>query len=304
MLLRNNNPALLEPGFKEIFDDAFNEVPMVFPRIFNVMDSQKQDEKFSGMTGFGQLDETGEGEQIVYEDPNMMYDVTFVHKKFTKGFKVSEENMEDDLYNIIKNKPADLGRAARRTAENSAANVLNRGWNTSYPGGDAKPLFSTIHPRSDGGSSQSNASGTGITLTDENLHTGELAVMQQLDDKGQIIQVMPRRIVVPLDLVKDAEIITGSDGRSGSADNDKNVYKGKYDVVGWEYLTLNNTHWMLQDPSQHKLTFLWRVRPEFKNDAAFDAGMALFKVRARWSNGHIDWRGMWGSLGDGAAYSS
>lgn len=302
--LRTNFADLLEPGFKQIFDDAFQETPMVFPSIFNVESSKKQDEKTSGVTGFGLLNQTSESDSIVYEDPVQMFDTRFIHQKYTKGFKVSEELVEDDLYNVIKTKPAALGRAARRTAETSAANVLNRAFNTSYLGGDGQPLCSTIHARSDGGSTQSNASSTGLTLTDENLETGKIAMREQLDDKGMRIQTMASRIIVPVNLEKTANIIIGSDKRAGTADNDMNVNKGKFDVIAWEYLTVNNTLWFLQDKSQSKLQWYWRIKPEFKQDNAFDTGMALFKVRTRFSNGWSDWRGMWGSLGDGSAYSS
>lgn len=301
--LRNNFGDLLEPGFREIFNDAYDELPLVFPQIFNVDSSTKQDEKVSGVTGFGLLAQTDEGESVQYEDPNQMYDTTFIHQKYTKGFKISEELYEDDQYNVMRSKPAQLARAARRTAENSAANVFNRAFNSSYLGGDGQELISTVHPRSDGGSSQSNASATGITLTEENLETGRIAARQQLDDKGMRIQVMPNMLLVPVDLEKDAEILTGSTLRSGSADNDLNVYKGKFQVIAWDYLTLNDTMWFLIDKRQSQLQWYWRVKPEFKQDNAFDTGMALFKVRTRFSNGWGDWRGVWGSKGDGAAYS-
>jgi len=300
---RSNFADLLEPGFRTIFDDAFSELPMVMEKIFKVNSSEKQDEKDSGVTGFGYLDETSEGGAIQYEDPVQMYDVTYVHKKYTKGFKVSEELVEDDQYNVIRRKPAQLGRAARRTAENSAAGSLNNAFSTSYQGGDEKPLCSTIHPRSDGGSSQSNASSTGITLTDDNLETARIAFRKQLDDKGMKIDVMARQILVPVDLEKTAVTLTGSEKRAGTADNDLNFYKGMLDVISWQYLS-STTAWFLLDPQQHQLNWFWRVRPEFKQDNAFDTGMALFKTRTRYSNGWSDWRGVWGSKGDGSAYSS
>ncbi len=301
--IRNSFGDLLEPGFRQIFDDAYVEVPMVFPQVFSEETSEKQDERVSGVTGFGLLSQTGEGETVVYEDPVQMYDTTFVHLKYTKGFKVSEELVEDDQYNVIKGKPAQLARAARRTAENSAANVLNRAFNTSYLGGDGKPLASTIHPRSDAGTAQSNASATGITFTDANFEVGRIAARNQLDDKGMKIQVMPNTIVVPINLEKDANILVGSMQRPGTADNDTNVYNNKYKVVSWEYLT-STTNWFLLDKQQSKLMFYWRIKPEFKQDNAFDTGMALFKTRTRFSNGFADWRGIWGSKGDGLAYSS
>ena len=294
---------ILEPGFREIFDDAFSEVPQVFPQLFHVNTSTKQDEKDSGVTGFGLLQVTSEGGAIDYEDPIQMYDVRYTHLKYTKGFKVSEELYEDDQYNVINKKPAALARSARRTAESSAANVWIRAFDTSYLGGDSKPLCSTIHPRSDGGSSQSNASATSIPLTEENLETGKIAARGQLDDKGMKIQTMPDTILVPVNLEKDAEIIVNSTLRPGVADNDYNVYKGKFKVVAWEWLT-STTAWFLIDSRQHQLNWFWRIKPEFKQDIAFDTGMALFKCRTRFSNGFSDWRGVWGSQGSNAVYSS
>lgn len=303
MLTRPQFPDLLEPGFRDIFDGAYAEIPEVFPQLFHVETSNKQDEKMSGSTGFGLLQQTDEGGAVDYEDPIQTYDKTFTHLKYTKGFKVSEELWEDDQYNIIKRKPAMLGRAARRTAEYYAASVFNNAFSTSYLGGDAKPLFSVSHPRADGGTAQSNASATGITLTEENLETGRLAAKEQLDDKGQKIQTLPDTILVPNDLEKTANIIMSSALRSGTADNDFNFYRGKFKVVPWEWIT-STTAWFLIDSNMHELYWFWRVKPEFKQDVAFDTGMGLYKCRARFSYGWSNWRGVWGSKGDGLAYAS
>ena len=301
---RSNFGDLLEPGFKKIFDDAYQEEPEVYPQIFNVDSSSKQDEKYSGVTGFGLYEQTDEGAQVNYDDPVQMYDVTLTHVKYTKGFKISEELYEDDQYNVMKGKPAQMGRAARRSVETITSNILNRAFNSSYAdGGDGEELCSTDHDRSDGGSAQSNASDTGITLTDTNLETGMLAARQQLDDRGMIIQVNPDTLIVPLNLEKEARILVNSSGRPGTADNDLNVYQGKFKVIAWEYLTVNDTIWFLLDKSQAKLLWLWRIKPEFKQDVTFDTGMALFKSRFRGVGGWTDWRGVWGSLGDGASYS-
>lgn len=300
---RNTFSDLLEPGFRKIFDDVLKEEEQVFPQLFHVNSSEKQDEKDSGVTGFGLMQLTGEGDAVDYEDPNQMYDVTYTHQKYTKGFKVSEELYEDDQYNIINKKPAALAKSARRTAEYSAANVFNRAFNSSYLGGDGEELCSTTHPSSAGLASQGNASAAGITLTEPNLETGRLAMREQLDDKGQIVQVMADTLLVPVNLEKQANIIVNSTKRSGIADNDYNFYQGKFKIIAWEYLTVNNTIWFLIDSSVHQLNWFWRIKPEFKQDTAFDTGMALYKCRSRFSNGWSDWRGVWSSLGDGGQYA-
>jgi phage major head subunit gpT-like protein len=299
--IRANFGDLLEPGLRKIFDDKFAEIPEVFSSIFHVNSSEKDVERDSAVTGFGLLTQTAEGGAISYEDPLQMYDVSYVHLKYTKGFKVSEELYEDDRYNIINKKPQALARAARRTAEYLAATVFNNGF-TSGTGGDAKYLFSISHPRADGGTAQSNASGSGIALSDANLNTGLLAMRGQLDDKGMPIMAKANVLLVPPELEMTAQILTKSQLRSGTANNDYNYYQGLLKVVAWDWLS-SSTAWFLLDSNLHELNWFWRVRPEFKQDNAFDTGYALYKTRMRCSKGWSDWRGVWGSEGDATSYT-
>ena len=297
---RANFGDLLEPGLRKIFDDRYKEIPEVFSSIFHVNSSGVDVERDSAVTGFGLLTATAEGAPIPYEDPIQMYDVSYVHLKYTKGFKVSEELVEDDRYNVIKKKPAALARSARRTAEYLGSQVFNNAFSSGV-GGDAKYLCSVAHPRADGGTQQSNASGSGITLTETNLNTGLLAMRGQLDDKGMKIGVKSTILLVPPTLHKTAVEITKSSLRSGTADNELNYYNGMVRVIDWDWLS-SSTAWFLLDSDVHQLEWFWRIRPEFKQDNSFDTGMALFKTRMRCSRGWSDWRGVWGSLGDGANY--
>ena len=60
---------LLEPIFRKVFDDRYQEIPEIFSTILKVGTSDKMEEKDSAVTGFGYLTETGEGENISYDDP-------------------------------------------------------------------------------------------------------------------------------------------------------------------------------------------------------------------------------------------
>ena len=305
MINRSYVPDTLEPGFKEIFLDNYAETERVYPSFFKVMDSQKQTERFSEMSGFGYPVAKAEGAPIDYEDPVQGYDTTLTHVVFAKGFKVTREAIDDDQYNVISQLPAKLGRSMRRWEEKSGSYVFERAFNTTYTGADDKPLASTIHNRADGGSSQSNASATGITLTEANYETARLAMRNFKDHKGMKIDITPNKVVVPIELEKTARIIFESSLRSGTADNDLNFYKGTITVVPWVYLgDTSTTAWYLVDSSQSGLVWLWRDRVEFKNDQTFDTEVKLYKARERFTNGWYDWRGTWGSKGDGAAYSS
>jgi phage major head subunit gpT-like protein len=294
----------LLPQLAEVYFDRYEAEPEMMPSIFKVKTSDRDKEIESAVSGFSLLIQTAELGPLDYEDPNQMYKTTYSHLKYTKGFKVSQELVEDDQHNVIRAMPEALGKAAKRTQEYYAASVFNNGFSTSYTSyGDGKPLFSTGHLRADGGTAQSNASSTGITLTETNLETARIAFRKFLDDKGQRFMSNPSTLLAPVDLEKTALILSKSTLRPGTGNNDYNVYQGMFDVKVWEYLT-STTAWFLLDMRNHLISWYWRIRPEFKQDNAFDADAALYKTRVRFSYGWSDWRGTWGSKGDAGSYTS
>jgi phage major head subunit gpT-like protein len=298
MTFKSNFGDLLEPGFREIYDDRFKSIPSIFPQLLTVNSSTKQSEKDSAISGFGYFEETVEGGQVNYEDPVQMFDVTYTHKKYTKGFKISEEMYDDDMYRIMNRKPGQLAIAAQRTTEYQAAGLFNNAFSTTQKGGDGKPLCSIYHTRSDGGTDQMNKAATDLALSDTNLNTAVLAFESQLDDKGMKIAAEAKVLLVPRTLKKTATVLTQSEGLTQTDYNDMNYSKTLgLKVIAWHYLT-STTAWFLIDPSIALLNWFWRKQPEFSQENSFDTGMALFKTSMRFSKGFSDWRGVYGSKGD------
>jgi hypothetical protein len=301
--IRGNFQDELDPALRKIFFDRYDEEPQVMPMVFNIMTSDRDSEKLSGATGFGKMVQTSELGSLDYEDPLAMYKTTITHLKYTKGFKVSQELVEDDQHNVISQMPRALAKSVVYTTEYHGASVFNNAFSTSYTSyGDGLPLCSTKHTRADGGTAQSNASSSEIVFSESNLETGRLALEKALNDKGQIVNFKADTLLIPIELRKSAQIITESTMRPGTANNDVNVYDGVFKVIPWRYLT-NTTAWFLMDKSNHLIDWIWRVRPEFKNDFNFDADAALYKVRVRFGFGWADWRGVWGSSGEAVSYT-
>ena len=293
----------LDPSIRKIFFDRYDEEPQVMPRVFEVGTSSLDSEVDSATTGFGKLQQTSELGALDYEDPVKMYRTTYTHLKYTKGFKVSQELVEDDQNNVISAMPKALAKSVVYTTEYWGASVFNNAFSTSYTSyGDAKPLISTGHTRADGGTAQSNGSSSGIVLSETNLETGRLALEKALNDKGEIVNFNADTILHGVDLRKTSQILTESSMRPGTANNDVNIYEGVFKVIPWRYIT-STTAWFLMDSRNKVIKWYWRVRPEFKSDFNFDADAALYKVRARFSFGWSDWRGVWGSKGDATSYT-
>jgi len=290
---RANFGDLLEPGLREIFFQQYSELPTVYDKIFHVLDSSRQQETDSSVSGFGQLVETTEGAPVTYEDPIQGYDKTYVHKKYTKGFKVTKELYEDDQYGIIAKMPKALATATSRTVETICGNIFDNSFD-SGTGGDSTYLSSATHPRTDGGTAISNTHTYG--LTEAYLESALIAMRGTLDDKGQHILVRPDTLLIPKELEKEATVLLQSVGRTATNYNEINPYQGRLNLVVWDYLDLTQA-WYVLDSGLHQLNFFWRIQPEFTQDESFDTDAALYKTRCRFSVGWSDWRGVWGSTG-------
>lgn len=307
---RSNFGDLLEPGLRKIYDDVYQNIPQMYASIFNVGTSDKESEKDSAVTGFGLLNNVAEKGDFPEVDIFQGFSKVYTHVKFGGIFTVSKELHDDDLYNVINKKPKSLAEAVANTTEYQAATVFHNAFSTSHLGGNGKPLCSVSQKREDGGSAQSNASSTGIPFTEENLEIGRLALRQQRNARGlPMISGQKPFVLVPPAREKEAVIVTQSDKRAETADNDLNLYKGTIaNVMVWDWLSADvggsDDAWFLIDPGLHQLNFFWRKKAEFEQDTLLSNEVSRFKASMRFSFGFSDWRGVWGSKGDGQAYSN
>ncbi len=303
MANRSNFGDILEPGLREIFFTNYQAKPQKYTKVFNVLKSTKQEETDSSVSGFGKFDEVGEGSPLPYEEPLQGYDVSYVHKSYKKGFKVTEELYEDEQYNVINRMPKRLGESARRTVEQFAADILNDGFTSSVRvGGDAKALFATDHPRVDGGTAISNIVGTNMDLAEDAIKLARQKMRETLDDKGELIDVMPNQLVVPGALDETARILIKSTGRTATTSlNEINPYQDEMEVVVWDYLSAaaggSDTAWFMFDTAVREINFFWRKALTFAQDSSFSTDEALYKAKMRFSAGWSNWRGAIGSTG-------
>ncbi len=288
---------LLEPGLRSIFfkqTEALVQESRI-PLLFNQMNSEKAQEHFLGIGGFGDWEAyTGE---IAFDDFVEGYKTTLTHEEYTKGFKVERKLVDDDLYSVINQRPAGLAMGAVRTREKHAASVFNNAFSASYVGGDAVSLCNASHPYSPSksGTTQSNAGSTALSY-DQVIAT-ELLMRAFKDDRGQLITVVPDTILVPPALAETAWTIVNSMNKPGTADNDGNYASSLgWNVVVWRYLTDAN-NWFMIDSAMAKQFLLWidRTALEFAVDPTSDFNLeARYRGYMRYSYGWIDWPWVYG----------
>ena len=305
--IRPQWPDLLDPRFRKIYGDELKILPQVGPSIFHVETSSRNIEKESSSSGLSKLIRRSEGQAISYEDEVQGFDVTYTHVEDSLGTSVSNRLWEDDQFNIIKRKPANLAKAKIRTQEQMMADVFNYSFTagggglSTFTSGDSLALFSASHTREDGGTAQSNY--TTADFNEGSLETAMLAMRQTLDHKGQLFMCKADTLVVAPALEKEARILLNSTQRVGTNNNDVNPYQGALKLVVWDFLASVNggsdTAWFLLDSSLHQLNFFNRSDRGLEGpEWDFDTKTAKWTVDVIHSVGFSGWRGTYGSKGD------
>lgn len=296
MAISENWAQLLEPGLRQIFFTQREALAAraVRPILFNMLDSQKAQEHFLGAGGMGDVPEYNGN--IEYDEMEQLYKTTLTHKQYVKGHKVEITLVEDDLYNIINERPRQLAMSFERTAEKHAASVLNNAFSSSYLGGDNKALCATDHPYSPGrGGSQSNKGTTALSYA---AVVATRKLMRKFeDDRGELFPVMPDLIVHPPELEDTANSIVNTANKPGTAEFEDNfLVRRNMKALSWDYLTDTN-NWFLVDSALAKIHLLWidRAPVTYAMDPTSDFSLeARFRGRGRWSYGWSDWRFIFG----------
>lgn len=298
---------LLWPGLNAIYGKAYSEHPEEWSKLFDKNTSRKRFEEDLGISGFGLANVTGEGEPVNFDSEMQAFITRYNHVTYSLGFIITKEMMEDDQYDVVGERRAKgLAFSMRQTKENVAANVYNRAFNSSYTGGDGVEMISTAHPNAAGGT-WSNELATPADLSEAALEQACIDIMKWTNDRGLKISVMPETLILPPDLVFEAERILKSTGQtgispgatSGGGHHELNALNsmGKFrDVVANHYLT-DEDAWFIRTNAPDGLKYFERRADSFDMDNDFDTDNAKFKATARYSFGWTDPRGIYGSPG-------
>jgi hypothetical protein len=290
----------LFPGLKKWYGEAYDEHKVEYTDLFDVDTSTRAYEEIMGTTGFGLAAVKTEGNSIAYQEDSQAFLSRFAHLVYGLGFVLTREMQEDDLYGMVgKRRSKKLAFSLRQTKELVHANIYNRAFNSSYVGGDGVELISTAHPNFAGGT-WSNELATPASLSEASLEQICIDIMRWEDDAGLKIAIMPKTLIVPPELVFEAERILRSPYRPDTANNDINALyvMGKFPggIKVNHYLS-STTAWYVRTNAPDGMMSFNRRGMEFDVDNDFDTENAKYKATERYSAGWGDPRGIAGSAG-------
>jgi hypothetical protein len=296
----------LEPGLNALFGLEYNRYDNEHAEIFMTESSDRAFEEEVMLTGFGAAAVKSEGAMVNFDQASEAYTSRYTHNTVALAFAITEEAIEDNLYDRLASRyTRALARSMSQTKQITAANVLNNGFSSSFPGGDGKALLANDHPLSNGGTFK-NILSTAADLSETSLEQSLIDIAAFVDERGLKIATMGRKLVIPKELQFTAERIlksplsTTPGGSNAFAKNDINAMMNMGMVPeGYRvnhFLTDTDAFFILTDaPNGMKHFVRSAIKTAIEGD--FDTGNVRFKARERYSFGWSDPRGIFGSAG-------
>ena len=301
----------LLPGLNAVFGMEYGEVSDEHKPLFEVENSDRAFEEEVLFTGFGTAPTKAEGAAVSFDDAQESFTSRYTHETVALAFAITEEAMEDNLYDTFaKLRAKGLARAMANTKQVKAADVYNNGFNAAYIGGDGQPFFSASHPTI-GDGNQSNTLGA-TDLSEASLESALITISKAKDDRGILIGLQTQSLHIPSDLAFTADQILNSTmsttigvnpttAANGATNvNDINSIRNQGMVPGGFFVNRRFTDtnaWFLKTDCPNGAKMFVRSPLQTKMEPDFDAGNVRFKARERYSFGFSDWRSFYGASG-------
>jgi hypothetical protein len=295
-----SHPKALWPGIKAWWGQVYDEHQEEYSKLFDSDTSSMNYEEDVQLTGFGLAPVKSEGSGVAYDSEIQGFTTRYTHIAYALGYIVTKEELDDNLYEqVSRRRAAALAMSFRQTKENVGANIYNRAFNGTYLGGDGVSLCSTAHPNTSGGTF-ANTPTVAADLSEASLEDALTAIMGFQNDRGLLINVMPKSLVVARQNWWNANRILKSAYTPSTANNAVNVLVATNalpeGIVMNHYLTSPNA-WFVRTNIQNGLKYYSRVGIQFDQDNDFDTMNAKAKGYERYSFGWTDPRAIYGVNG-------
>lgn len=291
--------AIVEPVLNEAFDGLYNQRKDEWKSFMTQRTGIKRAyHEEPVMYGFGNAPEMAEGMPVTYQEGGILFNKRYIYRVYGLAYALTKVLVEDgDHIRLGTIFAKHLAQSLIETKETIAANVINRGFNSLYPGGDGTELFSANHTVI--GGVQSNL-GTPAALSQTSLEQALVQIRKAKDNNGKSIRLSPGKLVVGPENVFQAEVLLKSVLRAGTSNNDINPVKssGLLDADPAVISRMTSpTAWFITTDAPTGLQLLMRRPLEKSMEGDFETDTMRYKATERYDAGWTDWRGMYGNAG-------
>ncbi len=294
------HPKALWPGVYSMFGMSYNNRDQ-WRDLVTVATSDKHREEMVQNNGFGLAAVKEQGASVGYDTTSQGGTATALHVVYALGYIVTQEAIEDNLYEKLSmGRAKALKRAMVETKNTVVANWFNRGFDTNYTvGPDVKPMFSASHTTSSG--NQSNLLATPADLSEASLEDLVIQANGAVDDRGNKVALQVMSLHIPRQLEFEAARILKSINQNDTANNAINALRATGTFPeGFKvnnFFTDPDAFFIKTDISEGPLTLFQRRELAFAKDNDFGTGNALAKADERYSLQIGDFRNWYASAG-------
>lgn len=262
------------------------------------------------IAGLGPVPTKAEGGSIQFDRATGHNTKNWYTTPFASGFIITREMWDDDLHNVMRRMTQALRRAVNHTYEREAYSNLNNPTATAAPyagfGGEA--LLSSSHSIVGTGATYSNVPSSATDISYTAVQAAMISVAGLVNRRGlPEVKTLQRAVVSINDMFNAAEIFKNGPMEFGTQNNNKNFVldgpmgNGFSGVTFSRYFDDTDAWFLLPAKSDHDISLVERVGPEFNTDDDFYTMNTLVRTYFRIGKGHSDWRGVYGSLGNGGS---
>lgn len=295
-------PRLLQQGVANVFGNSLKEHSKKYDKMFITHNSTKAFEVDVQLEGFNRASRKPEGDDITFDSRQQGFTPKYIMSTFAKGYIVTEDALEDELYNQLNDGARALARVMNITKEIEGAAIYNNGFDVFelMVDGDGEPLFSLTHSNGPSGGTYSNRLTVDSDLSEASLEDLLIQIQTVTDARGLPAALQALMLVHAPNNSFDAQRILRSVLQNDTGNNATNAVRDMNSVrdgnLSNPFLT-DADAWFLTTDAPQGLKYYTRRAVRFGQDNAFTSGNARFKADERFDFGWTDSRGAFGSAG-------
>lgn len=299
----SNFPELLWPGIAKIFGDGYTDWSPIWEKLVSKVSSDKQFEKYQGITEFNLASVKNQGGALAYQDPYQGFQKEILNVFYGLGTTITYEMMRFDQYDKFKSIPQQLAKSVRRTEETVVHGVINNGFSTATTPSttaDGLSLFNANHILvASTGTTLSNVPSTMADFSQSALEQAYIDIGRFVDDQNLPIVVQAKTLFVPVESQHLARKVLQTEYEVGSANNTINPVSNARMPLGLEvspYIT-DTDSWYIRTDIEDGIVFQDVDSVSLDRDNEFDTKNLKFSAMRGFGVAPVNYLGWYASSG-------
>lgn len=293
--------SVVEPILNEVFDGVYDQREDEWKQVCRERPGIKRayhEEPI--LYGFNAAPEVPDGDPITYGQGGELFRQRYIYRVYGLAFALTRILVEDgDHISIGRIFSEHLAQSMIESKETLVAQIFNRAFNATFPGGDGVSMNNAAHPIANG--TFSNLLTTAAALSQTSAEQMLIQIRSAVDSNGKKIRLKPVQFIVSPSNMFQAEVIVRSVLRTGGANNDINPIKSMgllaKGVAVLSRVTSTTAWWIQNGNVQRGVQLMMRRSLSKAMEGDFETDSMRYKSTERYWPSWTDPRDNWGTPG-------